>query len=529
MGRLSYKPANQPILPGDASSACEETAELYLHRSDADAKDVNACKLSSHRWGRAICLMAVVAACSAVALHWQRDGVARLRHQLAGTEEERFEQPFQCPDGKWLGKPDLWKPVETGKPMQVKVLVYNLFWWWLFKDHGGKNGSAGKLIKKHSEPRFDFMGFQECLDIHRVFNDAGLHEEYELHQGPYGKCIAMHKGTWTRLTSGHTVVAEDTYWNWYGKRGVQWMRAKHQVSGKHVFFMNYHGALSVNSGGKCGGWTTAHSLLKVAQDNAKRGDIIIFVGDFNSNLASTLLQELRKHLMHVYNGLVYGGVDNVFSNAESESIVSTTKLGKGGSDHDAISIVFKFGQKHSKKQLHEAPGIKGAVMALKKENKKMGHASICDCDCSWNKTMHACDKYDDSCCAFCCCRDGKFTSTPTKKGALCTKAPIDWSVFWCGLMENGAEYLTAPGGWRKSEEHMNPDWCCKRCQETRECKAWTWNVYPHQFYNASVMGHCQLLGGKITGRKWREGFVSGYAAPAATAMAERKSHALSFL
>jgi len=117
----------------------------------------------------------------------------------------------------------------------------------------------------------------------------------------------LRKGTWTVASSGHTVVAEDTYWNWYGKRGVQWIRAKHQASGKHVFFMNYHGALSVNSGGKCGGWTTAHSLLKVAQDNGRHGDTIIFVGDFNSNLASTLLQELRRHLLHVYSGLVYGG------------------------------------------------------------------------------------------------------------------------------------------------------------------------------------------------------------------------------
>jgi len=429
-----------------------------------------------------------------------------------------------CPDGKC---PTVWKPAEDGKDVEVKVLVYNLFWWYLFKDHHGKNGSAGKLIKKHSEPRFDFMGFQECLDIHRVIGDADLLEEYELDQGPYGKCIALHKKTWTRVSSGHTVVAEDTYWNWYGKRGVQWMRAKHQSSGKHIFFMNYHGALTVNSGGKCGGWITARSLLKVAQDNGRRGDAIIFVGDFNSNLASSLLQEVRSALTHVYTGLAYGGVDNVFSNAATKSIVSTDRLGKGGSDHDAISVVFKFGQADSKMQ--EPPGIQGAVLALKEENKKMGHGSSCDCDCSWNKTKYACDKYDDSCCAFCCCRDGKFTSTPTKKGAFCKKAPIDWSVFYCGLVENGAQYTVAPGGWSQSLDNMNPDWCCKRCQENRKCKAWTWNVFPHQFYNASVMGHCQLIGGNITGRRWREGFVSGYSASAATVLVERKSHTQAFL
>jgi len=446
--------------------------------------------------------------------------LARLRREWAGAEEH-FEQPFQCPDGKQLGKPNLWKPLETGKVMQVKVLVYNLFWWSLFKNRQGNQGSAGKLIKKHSESRFDFMGFQECYNLGWVLGDAGLQDEYTLHQGPYGKCMAVHKATWSIKSSGHTIVAEDTYWNWYGKRGVQWLRAMHRASGKHVFFMNYHGALSVNSGGKCGGWTTAHNLLKVARDNGRHGDTIVFVGDFNSNLASTLMQELRRHLVHVYTGLVFGGVDNVFSNAEIQSIVSTDRLGKGGSDHDAISVVFKIGQAHSPMQLLEAPGIKGAVHALKADNKKMGHSATCDCDCTWNSTMHACDRYDDSCCAFCCCGNGKFKSIPTKKGALCKSSPIDWRVFWCGLMENGAEYITAEGGWELGEDHMNPDWCCKRCQEAKECKAWTWNVYPHQFYNASVMGHCRLIGGKVTGRKWREGFVSGYAAPAATLLAER--------
>jgi len=143
--------------------------------------------------------------------------------------------------------------------------------------------------------------------------------------------------------------------------------------------------------------------------------------------------------------------------------------------------------------------------------------------------MHACDKYDGSCCAFCCCRGGKLTSTPSKKGAFCKAAPIDWNVFWCGLMENGAEYLVEKGGWKRGEDNMNPDRCCKRCQETKECNAWTWNVYPNQFHNASVGGHCHMVGGKITGRRWRQGFVSGYAADAATALAAHKKHTVSFL
>jgi len=476
---------------------------------------------------KALGILVFLATALVVTVFKQRGRFVELRHDWVDMEN-KFEEPFQCPTAQQLGKPDIWTPNEHGKPMQVKVLVYNLYWWSLFKKRGGNRGSAGKLIRQHSQHRFDFMAFQECFNIGWVLGDAGLENEYELHQGPYGKCLALHRATWEVAKTGHTVVAEDTYWNWFGRRGVQWMRARHRESGKHLFFMNYHGALSVNSGGKCGGWITAHSLLKVVKDEGQRGDTVIFVGDFNSNLASTLLQELRKYLLHVYSGLVFGGVDNVFSNVASKSIVSTQTLGRGGSDHDAISVVLKVGQVDKPSQ-KAAPGIKRGLVALKAEVQKMGHVATCECNCAWNKTLHSCDRYDDSCCAFCCCGNGKFTSRKSKKGAVCKNAPIDWSVFWCGLMENGAEYEAAEGGWEQSQDHMNPDWCCKRCQEAKECKAWTWNVYPQQVYNASVMGHCRLIGGRVIRRKWRTGFVSGYAATAAAALAEHESRTVTMI
>jgi len=501
----------------------------------------DASKQAVRRWPQNSCqrtlgIVAFVATVLVVTIVAQRGHFSlhghfsRHRHDWAGVEDELFEEPFNCPTSQQLGEPFIWTPDEQGKPMQVKVLVYNLYWWSLFKKRGGNQGSAGKLIRQHSQPRFDFMGFQECFNVGWVLSDAGLQNEYELHQGPYGKCLALHRATWEVASIGHTIVAEDTYWNWFGRRGVQFLRAKHRESGKHLLFMNFHGALSVNSGGKCGGWATAHSLLKVIRDEGQQGDTVIFVGDFNSNLASALLQELRKFLLHVYSGLVFGGVDNVFSNVASKSIVSTERLGRGGSDHDAISAVFKVGQvKVNVTSQKEAPGIEGGLMALKAEVSKMGHVATCECNCDWNATLHSCDRYDDSCCAFCCCGNGKFTSRKTEKGAFCKNAPIDWSVFWCGRMENGAEYEVAEGGWEQSQDHMNPDWCCKRCQEAKECKAWTWNVYPHQSYNASVMGHCRLIGGRVIRKRWRNGFVSGYAATAAAAMAEHDSHMISTL
>jgi len=228
--------------------------------------------------------------------------------------------------------------------MQVKVLTYNLFWWSLFRKRGGNGGSASRLIAAHMDPPFDLMGFQECEDLWRVLAEAGLLDQYNVIKGPYAKCMAFRKTGWFQLANGAVDVAEDTYWNWFGKRGVQWLRVQHEASGKKVFFMNFHGPLSVNSGGKCGGWTTAQNLLKVVRDHGQEGDTVIFVGDFNAHLWSMTVKQLECRLQRVVSGTApEPGLDHIFTNLDSSRVVKKDVLGTGGSDHHAISAVFSLG------------------------------------------------------------------------------------------------------------------------------------------------------------------------------------------
>ena len=42
-------------------------------------------------------------------------------------------------------------------------------------------------------------------------------------------------------------------------------------------------------------------------------------------------------MTHAISGTDFGGVDHIFSNCNA---VSTLNLGKGGSDHDALSATF---------------------------------------------------------------------------------------------------------------------------------------------------------------------------------------------
>merc|ERR1712087_568067 len=67
-------------------------------------------------------------------------------------------------------------------------------------------------------------------------------------------------------------------------------------------------------------------------------DMQILTGDFNADAHSATLKELSEHMDHDYVGTSFGGVDNFQSNCASSA--EATNLGNGGSDHDALSIVF---------------------------------------------------------------------------------------------------------------------------------------------------------------------------------------------
>jgi len=269
-------------------------------------------------------------------------------------EKETFESP-QLPgwvttsaragQGKWCSvgvPPRTWSLKScdvSGAPIQVKVLSYNLFWWNLFGRRHGNGGSAGKLIAKNSASgNYDLMGFQEADDVYRVLRDSGLQGRYGVLAGS-GMGLAYEKSRWQLLSHKMVAVGEDRREQWYGRRNVLFGRIRHRASGKTVFFGTHHGPLPVNTGGLCGGRATAYNILKTIATNAKSGDAIIMVGDFNSGVRSSEIRTLDQHLFRVFTGTAIGGIDHIYSNCGKKHTVRAQKLGRGGSDHDAIEAV----------------------------------------------------------------------------------------------------------------------------------------------------------------------------------------------
>jgi len=258
-------------------------------------------------------------------------------------------------EGLWCSvhmPPDDWNlkscPLSSsGSQLNVKVLTYNLFWWNLFDRKGGAGRSAGKLIAQTSGPeQYDIMAFQECDDRHRVISDAkleGLSGDYEALDGGRAVAIAYRKSRWTLKAHGTEDVGEDDAHQHYGKRTAMWVRLQHN-DGKIVFFVNHHGPLPVGWGGGCTGSATAHNIMRVIAENAHPNDAIILVGDFNAPADSSRIQELDKRLNRVFSGTEMKGVDHIFTNCAADAQGSNLGKGKGefGSDHDALSVSFKF-------------------------------------------------------------------------------------------------------------------------------------------------------------------------------------------
>jgi len=246
-----------------------------------------------------------------------------------------------------------------GEPFKVRLLSYNLYWWSLMAIRATNGGAPFKIIDDSARSMpYDLMAFQECEDPQFVLEKAGLLEDY-MSFGGLGTittaiCMAFRRKSWELLSHGSGLVAEDARSQYYGKRAAQWMRLRHHGTGKTILFMNHHGPLPVNSGGSCGGLSTAYSLLKLIQWHAEDGDAVVLVGDFNANAASPTVRHLGRRLNQVFTGTALGGIDHVFTNLGSSSIISNENLGNGGSDHDALSVVLEMGGSESREAMEEA-------------------------------------------------------------------------------------------------------------------------------------------------------------------------------
>jgi len=103
----------------------------------------------------------------------------------------------------------------------------------------------------------------------------------------------------------------------------------------------------------CGNRATAYNLVKVIAQNAKVGDSVIFVGDFNAPWmlpaggggAMVWAEEaayIDCHIPHVFaNPTIEDmwGIDNFYSTCTK--LISHTVMPKGGSDHNALNAVFE--------------------------------------------------------------------------------------------------------------------------------------------------------------------------------------------
>ena len=151
--------------------------------------------------------------------------------------------------------------------------------------------------------------------------------------------VAFRTATWQELGRGQSDIAEDRWEQWYGSRGVQWVRVQHRQNGRTVIFLNFHGPLPISSGGKCGPDATAYNIMRVIGEQSDSNDDVILVGDFNSATWSPTVQKLSERMHRVFSGNAHGGVDHIFSSCPG--VKGTWNLGTGGSDHDALSALIE--------------------------------------------------------------------------------------------------------------------------------------------------------------------------------------------
>jgi hypothetical protein len=226
-------------------------------------------------------------------------------------------------------------------------------------------------------------------------------------------------------------------------RAAQWLRLKNKKTGAILLFVNHHGPLSVNSGGGKGGATAAQHLIQLVQNRGKKGDIVVLVGDFNANAGSLTIQELWKHLVLIYNGHSFGGVDNIFTNAAKTNVVEMKNLGSGGSDHDALTATIM---------------VPGAATGEKRKQAQMATS---------DEPVEA-------------VRDA-FNSQ-------------------CGKLESDTKYTYYGHPWSKNVDGPSvgdPRACCELCKRDARCHSWIWL----QWVAEIKASRCIFMGAPPTGKE----------------------------
>lgn len=260
---------------------------------------------------------------------------------------------------RWLGcngapaAPDpgmaVWHYAGSGAPLQTRVMCYNAEWWHVVEQMGGNGNSNAKTIMDADMTMpIDIIGMQEFYDPWYGFTRPGfdatsLVMDFQWLRGevggPVGQLIGYRKSVWSLLNRGQHFVAEDLKGPmYYGNRNIFWVRLYHLQTGTTVYVANHHGPLAVNSGGVCGGATTAANILNAVAQSAEAGDAIILLGDFNADGSSETHREISRYLKSPFHG-----IDNIFTNLPEGALTAPMQVGGGGSDHNAITAVLDLG------------------------------------------------------------------------------------------------------------------------------------------------------------------------------------------
>jgi len=416
---------------------------------------------------------------------------------------------------EWPPAGSLVAPAEESGSITIKALSYNLFWWNLYGVRRGSGDSAGHLIRAETveDGLFDVMGFQECENGVRVLEPVGLMDSYEVMQGMHAVCLAYRKGAWSLLSSGSEDVGEDMKSHYYGRRGVVWMRLVHNATGRKLLFANHHGPLEVNSGGDCGGDSIANNLIEVLRNSSEPGDAIILVGDFNANSASLTIQTLWSRMVLLYGGGSFGGVDNIFGNMDSASVLSRKNLGSGGSDHDAISVTVSLGTPPAPAppaQEEQRPAADQPEQSNQtNQTVQVNESNATNSTQPPNETVIPSEPAATSVVAELV---GVESAALQATEALRANLPgDDWQHFWCGQLEPDVGYVPPLGSWSlviSHRPHMGDDFdvaapqrCCRLCQREPRCKSWTWKDGGPR--------RCEMYGEAPSEKEPVPGYVSG--------------------
>jgi len=366
-------PAHPPV-PGEEPDPSEPDAAIselaaILSPGHMQARQPVLLNLTVRTWGHVrilgVVLLAVFATALLTARWWERATFSAMGAVFLAARgccswngvdcghggEWCQESPETCTkcEGKWGNfqdvcnwghpsappLPEVWHYGNESE-VRVKVMTYNLEWW----ATGG--GAAPQVITSTSKHTpYDVMGFQECNNPWQVIWQSGLQHEYEAMHVDRGKaadiCIVWRNVTWKLLSSGDQQVSRDVY----GARYAMWARLQHNLTKQVVFFVNHHGPLPPNTGGVPGGPATASSLLNVITTNARKGDAVILVGDFNADDGSLTIRQIECQLKRIAWGDTHNGMDSVFANLEilrSNSSHGKTVYPAYGA-HNALNMV----------------------------------------------------------------------------------------------------------------------------------------------------------------------------------------------